>query len=210
MELAGKSGSSPSTLNTLLAIPIPFSSSLNGPTKIHHHLLTKQSNTCSFPKQKESAPAPEKPSLSHFHYGNSCPAAQFVTSLDSSGSVGPAGSKPGLSIKTHTCHMNKTIHTLTTITIIVELSQSGRRTGRWYERCGGRNKNTTSLEYSIMRGFVNRRGQQKPRVVSPVWAGLVVQTGSKTSEACGHFLSYFPGFRRPNLITGLIGWRAPD
>ena len=24
------------------------------------------------------------------------------------------------------------------------------------------------------------------------------------------FLSFFLGFRRPNLITGLSGWRAPD
>jgi len=36
------------------------------------------------------APAPEKPSLCHFHYGNPTElgaAGQFVTSLDSSGSV---------------------------------------------------------------------------------------------------------------------------
>jgi len=25
-----------------------------------------------------------------------------------------------------------------------------------------------------------------------------------------HFLSFFFGFRRPNLITGLSGWRAPN
>jgi len=24
------------------------------------------------------------------------------------------------------------------------------------------------------------------------------------------FLSFFLGFRRPNLITGLSGWRTPD
>jgi len=38
----------------------------------------------------EGAPAPEKPSLSHFHYGNTTElgaAGQFVTSLDSSRSV---------------------------------------------------------------------------------------------------------------------------
>jgi hypothetical protein len=38
----------------------------------------------------EGAPAPEKPSLSHFHYGNTTElgaAGQFVTSSDSSGSV---------------------------------------------------------------------------------------------------------------------------
>ena len=37
----------------------------------------------------EGAPAPEKPSLSHFHYGNTTElgaAGQFVTSLDMSGS----------------------------------------------------------------------------------------------------------------------------
>ena len=64
------------------------------------------------------------------------------------------------------CHINKTIHTLTTITIIIELS--GRGAGRWYERCGGWNKNTTSSEYSITRGVGNRRGRRKTRVVSPV------------------------------------------
>jgi len=49
----------------------------------------------------EGAPAPEKPSLSHFHYGNTTElgaAGQFVTSLDSSGSVRPACFKPGLPI----------------------------------------------------------------------------------------------------------------
>ena len=51
----------------------------------------------------EGAPAPEKPSLSHFHYGNSTelvPAAagQFITSSDSSGSVRPADFKLGLPI----------------------------------------------------------------------------------------------------------------
>jgi hypothetical protein len=38
----------------------------------------------------ESAPAPEKPSLSHFHYGNATElgaAGHFVKSLDSSGSA---------------------------------------------------------------------------------------------------------------------------
>ena len=38
----------------------------------------------------ECTPAPEKPSLSHFHYGNTTElgaTGQFVTSLDSSGSV---------------------------------------------------------------------------------------------------------------------------
>jgi len=38
----------------------------------------------------QGAPAPKKPSLSHFHYGNSTErgaAGQVVTSLDSSGSV---------------------------------------------------------------------------------------------------------------------------
>jgi len=38
--------------------------------------------------EEEGAPAPEKPSLSHFHYGNTTElgtAGQFVTSLDSAG-----------------------------------------------------------------------------------------------------------------------------
>jgi len=49
----------------------------------------------------EGAPAPEKPSLFHFHYGNFTElgaAGQFVTSLDSSGSVMPACFKLGLPI----------------------------------------------------------------------------------------------------------------
>jgi len=49
----------------------------------------------------EDAPAPEKPSLSHFHYGNTTKlgaAGQFVTSLDSSGSVRPGYFKPGVTI----------------------------------------------------------------------------------------------------------------
>jgi len=67
-----------------------------------------------------------------------------------------------------TCHINKTIHTLTTITIIIELS--GRGACRWYERCGGWNKNATSSEYFITRGVDtdNRRRQRKTRVVSLV------------------------------------------
>ena len=81
---------------------------MQGPNfrEILHRPLPKQSNTCSFKKQNktpegECAPVPEKPSLSHFHYGNCTemgPAGQFMTSLDSSGSVGPAGLKPGLLI----------------------------------------------------------------------------------------------------------------
>jgi len=56
-----------------------------------------------------------------------------------------------------TCHVNKTIHALTTITTIIELS--GRGEGRWYNRLGGWNKNTTvtSSEYSITRRFNNIR-----------------------------------------------------
>jgi hypothetical protein len=49
----------------------------------------------------EGTPAPEKPNLSYFHYGNTTElgaAGQFVTSLDLSGSVRPACFKPGLPI----------------------------------------------------------------------------------------------------------------
>jgi len=51
--------------------------------------------------EEEGTPAPEKPSLAHFHYGNTTElgaAGQFVTSLDSSGIVRPAGLKPSLPI----------------------------------------------------------------------------------------------------------------
>ena len=70
--------------------------------QILHHPLSKQHVFALKKKTEgESAPAPEKPSLSHFQYGNSTklgPAGQCVTILDSSGSVRPAGFKPGLSI----------------------------------------------------------------------------------------------------------------
>jgi len=55
----------------------------------------------------EGAPAPEKPSLSHFHYGNITElgaAGQFVTSLDSSGSVSLRVSNRVYRIKL-TCHI---------------------------------------------------------------------------------------------------------
>ena len=67
-----------------------------------------------------------------------------------------------------TCHINKTIRTLTTIAIIIEWSRSGGGAGRLHKGCGERNKNTMSSEYSITRGVGNRRGWQKTRVVSPV------------------------------------------
>jgi len=73
-----------------------------------------KSSTAHYPKQHifvqnknkkkpggEGAPAAEKPSLSHFHYGNTTDlgaAGQFVTSLDSSGILRPACFKPGLPI----------------------------------------------------------------------------------------------------------------
>jgi len=61
----------------------------------------------------EGAPAPEKPSLSHFHYGNTtelCAAGQFVTSLDSSESVRPACFTQGLPIQTHLSHEHDNPH----------------------------------------------------------------------------------------------------
>jgi len=67
-----------------------------------HHPLPKTTLVCKKrKKEKEGAPAPEKQSLSYFHYGNTIglgTAGQFVTSLDSSGSVRPACFKPGLPI----------------------------------------------------------------------------------------------------------------
>jgi len=51
----------------------------------NQHLFVKKKKT-----EEEGAPAPEKPSFSHFHYGNTTElgaAGKFVTSLDSSGSV---------------------------------------------------------------------------------------------------------------------------
>ena len=71
-----------------------------------HHSLPKATLVCKKRKKNEKpegevAPAPEKTSLSHFHYGNNTElgaAGQFVTSLDSSGNVRPACFKPGLLI----------------------------------------------------------------------------------------------------------------
>jgi len=58
---------------------------------ILHRPLPKATLVCLKNKTEgEGAPAPEKPSLSHSHYGNTTglgAAGQFVTSLDSSGSV---------------------------------------------------------------------------------------------------------------------------
>ena len=68
---------------------------------------TTQSNTYLSKSKKtegEGAPASEKPSLSHFQYGNTTELGadgQFVTTLDSSGSVRPACFKLGLPIWTH-------------------------------------------------------------------------------------------------------------
>ena len=60
--------------------------------QILHHPLSKQHVFALKKKTEgESAPAPEKQSLSHFQYGNSTklgPAGQFLSSLYSSGSVG--------------------------------------------------------------------------------------------------------------------------
>ena len=45
-----------------------------------------------------------------------------------------------------------------------------------------------------------------------VWLYLVLQLVRHHGETAlfKSFLSFFLGFRRPNLITGLSGWRAPD
>jgi len=62
-------------------------------------LFVKTKNKKEKP-EGEGAP-PEKPSLSHFHYGNTTElgaAGQFVTSLDLSGSVRPACFTQGLPI----------------------------------------------------------------------------------------------------------------
>jgi len=60
-----------------------------------HRPLLKATLVCKNKKRRkkpegEGARAPEKPSLSHSHYGNTTglgAAGQFVTSLDTSGSV---------------------------------------------------------------------------------------------------------------------------
>jgi len=57
--------------------------------------------------------------------------------------------------------MKKTIHILTTVAIIIELS--GRGAGTWNTECGGWDKNTMSSEYSRTRGVVNKRGRGKAR-----------------------------------------------
>ena len=77
---------------------------IQGPNchEILHRPLPKATHVCLKKKpERESAPAPEKPRLSYFHYGNTTElgaAGQFVTSLDSSGSARPACFKPVLLI----------------------------------------------------------------------------------------------------------------
>jgi len=74
--------------------------------EILHRPLPKATHVCLKKKRRkkpegEGAPAPVKPNFSHFYYGNTIElgaAGQFVTSLDSSGSVWPACFKPGLLI----------------------------------------------------------------------------------------------------------------
>jgi len=80
-----------------------------------HRPLPKATLDCINEKKTEGegALAPEKPSLSHFHYGNTTglsTSGQFVTSLDSSGSVRPACFKPGLPIYTHLSHEQDNPH----------------------------------------------------------------------------------------------------
>jgi len=79
-----------------------------------HRPLPKATLVCKKKKpEREGTPAPEKPSLIHFHYGNTTElgaAGQFVTSLDSSGSVRPACFKPGLQIYTHLSHEHDNPH----------------------------------------------------------------------------------------------------
>ena len=85
-----------------------------------------KSSTTHYPKQHmfvkkrrrtkpegQGAPAPEQPSLCHFRYGNTTElgaADQFVTSLDSSGSVRPACFKLSLLIQTHLSHAQDNQH----------------------------------------------------------------------------------------------------
>ena len=67
----------------------------------------------------------------------------MVTNLDSSGSVTDSDLWAHLVWECGTlgvCHMNKTIHTLTVIAIMIELS------GRGAGRCGGWDKKTMSSE----------------------------------------------------------------
>jgi len=70
----------------------------------HFHRPLLEATLVCFKKKNpegEGAPVPEKPSLFHFHYGNTTEldtVVQFVTSLDSSGSVMPACFPPGLPI----------------------------------------------------------------------------------------------------------------
>jgi len=65
--------------------------------EILHRSLPKEHILEKKKLQGEGAPTPEKPSLAHFHYGNTIElgaAGHFVTS----GSMRPACFKPGLPI----------------------------------------------------------------------------------------------------------------
>ena len=88
--------------------------------EILHRPPSRQSNTCLFtkkrrkPRKSSRTCTRETKSFLFPNYGNSTelgPPGLFVTSLDSSGSVGPAGLKPGLSIQTHLSHEQDNPHT---------------------------------------------------------------------------------------------------
>ena len=84
-------------------------------------------------------------------------------------------------------HMNKTIHTLSVIAIMIELS--GRGAGSWYIKCGGWDKNTLSSESSTTRGVVNTMGRGKAR------GGVVTRRGRGKARVASPCMGrdFFPG-----------------
>ena len=53
--------------------------------------------------------------------------------------------------------------------------------------------------------------KRKKKLERGVSRSLFVPLGRGTEgELVSFFLSFFLGFRRPNLSTGLSGWRTPD
>ena len=87
--IPGVSGSSPSTLTTSLATPVPSSSSSNGPSNYYvdnQGLVSWRLHRLGRSKVRSASLVNTRaPSLSYFHYGNvtgMIASGQFVTSLD--------------------------------------------------------------------------------------------------------------------------------
>jgi len=119
--------------------------------EVLRHPWPSQSNTCFFSKKRR-----KKPKGKSIRVVRTWELLNWVLmSLDSSGSVTDSDRWAHCVWECGTlgvcvllcfiiCHMNKTLHTLTVIAIMIELSRRGA--GSWYTKCGGWDKNIMSSE----------------------------------------------------------------